>query len=247
MYVAIGVTAILSYLQIREGGADESSLLAFLNDHLAGKVVFWLILLGTISYIIWRMFESIRDPYNYGKSSKGLAIRFGVALSTIPDLLICLTAVQILSGASRVRIDAQPVELRQIVGSLLEHSSGELATIAVGVVVCTTAFVQFFYGITKGYNERMNISRFNSEVRWLTHFFAWVGYFARGIILGIIGYFFLKAGVEESAKYVVNTDKAFDFIGDNVGHLYFVLVAIGTICYGIFMFIQGLAYDADKD
>jgi hypothetical protein len=45
---------------------------------------------------------------------------------------------------------------------------------------------------------------------------------------------------------VVNTDKAFDFIGDDVGHLYFIMVAAGTICYGLFMFVFGWYYDTDK-
>lgn len=35
--------------------------------------------------------------------------------------------------------------------------------------------------------------------------------------------------------------------GDHVGHVYFILVAIGTICYGIFMLAHGMAYDAEKD
>lgn len=57
----------------------------------------------------------------------------------------------------------------------------------------------------------------------------------------------IKAGITENARYVVNTDKAFDFIGDHIGHVYFILVAIATTCYGLFMFIQGIAYDTDKD
>ena len=93
-----------------------------------------------------------------------------------------------------------------------------------------TALVQFFYGISKGYKERLNIDHFSKLTTWLTHFLAWFGYFSRGIILGIIGFFFIKAGILEDAQFVVNTDKAFDFIGDHVGHFYFIVVAAGTIC-----------------
>jgi hypothetical protein len=46
---------------------------------------------------------------------------------------------------------------------------------------------------------------------------------------------------------LVNTDKAFYFIGDDVGHAYFIIVAIGTICYGLFMFSFGVYYDSGKD
>jgi hypothetical protein len=93
----------------------------------------------------------------------------------------------------------------------------------------------------------VDIERFSSIFRNAVHILAWVGYAGRGIILGIIGFFFLKAGITENARYIVNTDKAFDFIGDHVGHVYFILVAIATICYGSFMFVQGIAYDTDKD
>jgi len=247
IYLGIGVIAILSYLKIKKGGADESSLLAFLHDHLIGKIFFWMILLGTVCYIIWRIFETIQDPYAYGNDAKGIAKRSGIAMSTIPDILIVFAAIQILAGTGNVQVDGQPLELRHTVDEMLQKRRGDWLIIAIGAVTCLTALVQFFYGINRGYKERLDIKPFSTSFRRGVHFLAWAGYLARGIIVGIIGFFFIKAGVKESARYVVNTDKAFDFIGDHVGHVYFILVAIGTICYGLFMFAQGRLYDADKD
>ena len=247
IYFGIGVIAILSYLQIKKGGADESSLLAFLHESFTGKIIFWAILLGTLCYVIWRIFESIKDPYGYGKSPKGIALRMGIAMSTVPDALIALTGVQILLGAGNIQLDGRPVELREMVASILEHSSGDVLVIVIGVIVCVSGFVQFFYGISRGYKERLDIDHFSANLKWLTHFLAWIGYLSRGIILSIIGFFFAKSGIARSSEYVVNTDKAFDFIGDNVGHLFFILVAIGTVGYGLFMAILGWFYDPDKD
>ncbi|RYF81878.1 MAG: DUF1206 domain-containing protein, partial [Chitinophagaceae bacterium] len=75
----------------------------------------------------------------------------------------------------------------------------------------------------------------------------YAGYLSRAIILGVIGFFFIKAAVKHNSAYVVNTDKAFDFVGDKVGHPWFILLAIGTISYGIYMFLLGLYYDIDAD
>ena len=247
IYVAIGVIAVLSFLRVRKGGADESSLLAILNDHVAGKILFWVILSGTVCYVAWRIFESIKDPYSYGKGLKGIALRSGIAMSTIPDALLAMSAVRILMGTGNIRTDGRPVELRQMVGELLQKTSGDVAIVAIGVVIFLSALVQFFYGITNGYKERLDIGHLSRDMKWLTHFLAWIGYGARGVILGIIGFFFIKAGLMKSSGYVVNTDKAFDFIGDHVGHLYFILLAIGTTGYGLFMFILGWFYDPDKD
>lgn len=124
---------------------------------------------------------------------------------------------------------------------------GNEAIMAAGVIMVLTALVQLWYGVTRGYKERLDIVRFSKKVRKTIHFLAWTGYFARSIIVGIIGYSFIKGAVEKSAHYIVNTDKAFDFIGDDVGHIFFILVAVGTIFYGLFMFALGITYDADKD
>jgi hypothetical protein len=247
MYVAIGVIAILSFLKIRHGGADESSLVALLNDFAIGKVFFWIILLGTVSYIIWRIYESIKDPYDYGNSTKGIVLRIGVALSTIPDALIAYCAILILLGKSKIPEDGQPEEQRRVVGSILERSWGDWFIIIIGSLVFVTAIVQLMYGITRGYKERMNMGHLSSGIKNFIHSLAWIGYLARAVILGIIGYFLIKAGSLGNSHYVVNNDKAFDFIGDHVGHVYFILIAIGTICYGVFMFALGVAYHAGKE
>lgn len=247
IYVGIGVIALLSFFQVKEGGADESSMLAYLNNYLLGKIIVWLILLGTISYIVWRIFETAKDPYGYGKDTKGIARRTGIALSTIADAFIAYSAIQVILGKGNIQEDGEPEEQRQMVGLLFHENWGDWLIISVGAVVVITALVQFFYGVNQGYRARLDIAHFSSGTKSLIHFLAWVGYLARGIILGIIGFFFIKAGFLENASYVVNTDKAFDFIGDDVGHLYFILVAIGTICYGLFMFALGVTYETNRD
>lgn len=246
IYTAIGIIAILSYLQIKEGGADEGSLLAFMYDYLTGKIFVWIVLMGTLSYIAWRIYEAIKDPYNYGKSWKGIMMRLGIGLSSIADVLIAYSAIMVIFGISSLQQDGQPTEEREMVGSMLQKNWGDVAIITMGVVIALTAIVQFHYGVTRGYKERLNIAHFGKSIRKLIHFLAWVGYLARGIIIGIIGFFFIKAGYLGDADDVVNTDKAFNFLGDHVNHLSFILVAIGTICYGFFMFFLGVTYDHDN-
>lgn len=247
IYSAIGVIAILSYLKIKDGGADEGSLLAFMYDYLAGKIFVWIILLGTLSYIAWRIIEAFKDPYNYGSSWKGIFRRLGIGLSSIADVFIAYSAIMVILGISGIQEDGQPEEQREMAGSMLSEGWGDIAIIALGSTIGITAIIQFYYGITRGYRERLNIKQFSKEIKKLIHILAWIGYTARGIIIGIIGFFFIKAGVVENPGFVVNTDKAFNFIGENVGHLQFILVAIGTICYGLFMFSLGITYDTDSD
>ena len=228
IYFSIGVIAILSFLRIKQGGADESSLVAFLNDYLAGRIFIWIILLGTVSYITWRIFESIQDPYKYGNAFKGMILRIGIALSTIPDMLIGYTAAQSLFGKKNMNEHGLPEEERQLVSSMME-SWGNWLIIVIGLIILLSALIQLIYGITKGYRERLDIESYSKTKRNLVYTLAFSGFFARGIIVGIIGFFAIKAGIEKDSSHIVNTDKAFDFIGDHVGHPWFIIVAAGTM------------------
>ena len=247
IYAAIGVIALLSFFKVRNGGADEGSMLALINDYIVGKIFIWVVLTGTLCYIIWRFYEAVTDPYGYGKKTAGIAKRAGICLSTVADMMIVNTAIRVLLKTAHIMLNGQPKEEQDKVASLLRESWGNEVIIVMGLLVIATAVMQLLYGVTKGYKERINIDRFSRSVQVFTHGLAWIGYIARGVILGIIGFFLAKAGFIQNANVVVNTDKACDFIGDHVGHLYFILVALGTICYGVFMFILGVAYDTDRD
>lgn len=245
IYGAIGVIAILSFMQLKEGGADESSLLEFLNDFLIGQILIGIILIGTVSFIVWRMYEAYKDPYQYGGDYVGIGRRIGIGLSSIADAFIAYSAIMVLFGTTGIREDGEPEEEREMVGDFLEMGLGEYLIIIFGVIVLLTAIVQFYYGVTNGYRERLDIGHFGATKKMLIHIIANIGYFARGIIIGIIGFFYIKAGFENDPNFVVNTDKAFDFLGD-LGGVFFIAVALGTICYALFMFAQAYTYDVDN-
>jgi hypothetical protein len=132
-----------------------------------------------------------------------------------------------------------------MVESMLEHG-WSVAIVLAGVVTVITALVQIGYAVLKGYVERMHFNRLKPWQQQAVHALAWIGHFARGAILSIVGISFIRAVVTKDATFVVNTDKAFDFIGDNIGHAAFIAVAVGTIFYGLFMFLFGAYYNTAK-
>lgn len=247
IYTAVGVLAMLSFFRIVDGGADEGSLVVLLDEYPIGKFLIGILLAGTLCYIIWRIYESINDPYNYGNKIKGLTIRTGIALSSLADGLLAYSIIRVLLHQGNIQQNGEPTEEREFVSSLLQIFFGQAFVITIGVALIITALLQLIYGITNGYKERMNSENFYPAIRKLIPPFAWIGFISRGVILGIVGIFYMKAGILKNEQYIINTDKAFDFIGDNIGHIYFIVVALGTICYGIFTFALGMAYDCDKD
>jgi hypothetical protein len=247
IYTAVGIIALLSFLKLKQGGADEGSFLVFLNQYIAGKVLIWIIMLGMVSYVIWRIYEVVRDPYGYGRDLKGRLKRTGIALSSFADVLIAWSAVGALLGSEEADKTGVPTAQRELAARMLDESWGKWALLVIGVLTCLTAIIQLWYLVSKAYRERLDIDHLALWRKRVIYVLAWAGHSARGIILGIMGFFLIKAFVTRNPEAVVNTDKAFDFLGDDVSHFSFIIVAIATICYGLFMFVFGAYYDTDKD
>ncbi len=247
IYTAIGIIAMLSLLRLKEGGASKNSLLAYVQDWPGGAVIIWAILVGMLCYIVWRIYESFRDPYHYGKGWKGLARRTGIGLSSLADALIAYSALVVLLGSANYSEHGSPEQKREMTANMLDYGWGKWLVVGLGVLIAVTAAVQLFYGITRGYRERLDIVKFSGKKKATIFFLGFTGYVARGVILGIIGFFFIKSGILRDSEYVVNTDKAFNFIGDHIGKIPFAIVAFGIICYGLFMFALGITYDLDND
>jgi hypothetical protein len=245
LYAGIGMIALLSFFKVRDGGADESSMLLVLNDSTLGKILIGLIITGTTCYVAWRIYEAVADPYDYGTSWRGIGKRAGIALSTIADAMVISAGVRVFLGLGEIQTDGQPLEERAMTKAMLDAGNDWLVVL-IGTIIFTTALVQLIYGFTKGYKERVDEHDFSPNAQKVFHALGLYGYGARGLILGIVGFFFIKAGWQHDSEVVVNTDKAFDFIGDHVGHALFIVTAIGTIAYGFFMFALGVTYKAER-
>jgi hypothetical protein len=77
---------------------------------------------------------------------------------------------------------------------------------------------------------------------------AWYGYSARGVILCVLAWFLFKGAISGNPRAVGDTDTAFDFIGGGaVGDSAFAIVALGTIAYGVFMYMNAWHYKFDSE
>lgn len=150
-------------------------------------------------------------------------------------------------GAANYSEHGSPEQKREMKANMLDYGWGKWLVVDLGVLIAITAAVQLFYGITRGNRERLDIVRFSGKKKTTIFFLGFTDYVARGVILGIIGFFFIKSGILRNSEYVVNTDKAFNFIGDHIGEIPFAIVTFGIICYGLFKFALGITYDLDND
>jgi hypothetical protein len=246
VYILIGVMALLSYMGHLRGKADEERLVDVILEIPLGEILISIMILGMIGYIIWRVYEAFTDPYEFGNSAKGISQRMGIGLSAVGYVVIVISAIQIVlkGGDSNTEEDQQ-----LLIAQILEWPLGAWLIGLLGTGLLFTGLIQLKYVWGGDYHQRIQYEKMPLWMDRSTHIVAWWGYIARGIILGVLGYFLVKAALNSDADEVGDTDSAFDFIGDSgaLGDVLFILIALGTVAYGLFMIINGYFYSFDKE
>ncbi len=227
IYGSIGVFAILSFFKLKNGGADENSFFVLLDKFVLGQILNWVIILGAVCFVIWRFYEAFGDPHKIGRDAKAILLRSGAAFSSVADGFIAISVLQARFSNQKAPVTGEPTQQRKMVADLLKTEWGRTVIIVIGVVLLITALVLIFYGLSKRFTDAINAGDFTKRWTYVMHGIAYAGYLSRGVIIGITGFFYLKTAIKKDNSYVVNTDKAFDFIGDHIGAVAFLLIATG--------------------
>jgi sulfur carrier protein ThiS len=130
-----------------------------------------------------------------------------------------------------------------LVAQVLAWPAGVWLVGAAGVVLVVVGVLQFVLLFRRGYTTEIDLEGRSPGLQRAIHALAWYGYTARGVILGVLGYFLLRSAWTHDPSQAGDTDTAFDFIGGGViGDSAFFVVAVGTIAYGLFMYANAKHY-----
>jgi hypothetical protein len=244
VYILLGSMAILSLFGRAEDDADEERALDYLLEYTLGEILVWVVLIGMVGYIIWRIFEAITDPYDFGNDLKGIAKRVGIGLTSVGYGLIAFSAWDVLNGGG----DDSEQEQQLMIARVLAWQVGPWLIGAVGVMTGIVGLFQFRFVATGAYKKWLRLEELSDTVKRIIQTLAWAGYLARGVILMVLGYFLLYGAIKKEPEEVGDTDTAFDFIGGGiVGDSAFFLVALGTVSYGIFMYVFSMRYKFERE
>jgi uncharacterized membrane protein YfcA len=148
-----------------------------------------------------------------------------------------VTAVKLLAGSGAGK--GGDDEATTWSARLLAHSYGQwlvglfgAALIVTGIVLAVRAFQQKFA-------EHLKTSELSPwQQRWLPTLGTF-GYFARGVVAGLVGVFFVKAAVTFDPKQATGVDGSLERLA-RASHGTWVLaaVALGLISFGLFSFVE---------
>nr|WKN37743.1 DUF1206 domain-containing protein [Tunicatimonas sp. TK19036] len=240
VYIILGVLTAMAAFGSGGQTAGKSDSLKFVYQQPFGKVLLAILALGLVSYTVWRFIQAIRDPENKGSDKEGIATRIGYVASGILYGIFAFEAIRMLFANGGSGSGGGGNQQEDLVSMLLGQPFGQILVGIVAVVFFGKAAYQIQRAVTGKYARKIQDSELDYRVKDTLRKAGFVGYIARGIVIAIIGYLFLRAAIEANPNQAGGTEQAFQFIqaSSTWGTILLGVIAIGLACYGVFMLVK---------
>ena len=238
-YIAAGLIHLLIgiiALRIATGGsgkADQSGALQQLAGGPGGRILLWACFLGCIAlalFLLSQVFFGVK--HLSGKDRTKERLKFG-GTAVVYAALGAAFGRYALGGTSDSGQSTQSAT-----ASVMSHPAGAVLLIAIGLGLLATGGYFAYSGVTKRFKK--NLSRLPSgEAGSAVVTLGRVGYVAKGVALAVLGFLLILATVRNNPEESTGLDGALKTLaGQPFGIWILGAVAVGLICYGLFLMVR---------
>jgi len=240
VYTITGILALNAAVGLGRSSEGKLGVIEFLEKQPFGKVLLGLMGIGLLCYAFWRFFQSIKNPENIDGDAKGTGKRIGFFLSGLVYAGLGAYAIYQIFGASSGGGGSK--------AGMIPREFLPYIFYAVAMGLALKSIFQLVKAYKGDFLSKFQLDTIsNISTRSIVKYVGYAGLVARGIIVGIVAYFFFNAASTASAEKVKGTKEAFSFLRQNSEGAWLVgLVAFGLICYGAYMFMMA-GYRRFKD
>ncbi|GGF00393.1 DUF1206 domain-containing protein [Hymenobacter cavernae] len=237
VYFLLGGLALLAATGIKGGQtADKQKAVLTIQALPLGRWLLGLVALGLAGYVIWRFVQAVRDTENNGSKPVGLAKRLGYAGSGVVYAALALYAGRAaLQGAPTS--SGGDTNRQTLVAKALALPLGEWLVGAAALATIGIGLYQIYRAYAGKFKKHVDSSSLSSEQKQIVERTGQAGYTARGIVLGILGYFLLQAALNSNSQEVHGTEGAFDLLS-SMGPAVLGIVALGLMAYGVYQIVR---------
>lgn len=220
-----------------EGEANQTGAISKIAQQQYGPTLLWLLAIGLFVYSAWRLVTVALPADN---DAKAWVTRIGYAVSAIVYVALGFTAISIArnpgkAGEAQQREDAK---VEQLTADVLGWTGGRWLVGLVGLVVLGIGVAFAWKGIGGSFAKQVE-NRSVGPVPWhVIKKMGVVGWIGRGAMMGLIGWFVLRAAIEFDPSEAHGLDESLRRVADEpLGTALVLVVAIGLLVYGAFCLV----------
>lgn len=207
-----------------------------------GQIMLGLIAIGLLGYSVWRFIQAFKDTEQKGDDAKGIIARIGFGISGLSYLAFTIYAATLIFGGSGGSgsggSGGSGGGKEFIVAKLLQQPFGQWLVGIVAAIIIIKGIIQIWKGFTGKFKQDVNDYEVDRRIQNIYDKGGKIGYISRGVVFGIIGFFFVKAAIQSDASEAGGTSEVFSWLNSQGGPWLMGLIALGLVGYGVFMFVK---------
>lgn len=226
-YAIIGILALK--LAVGSGGetTNQRGALMTIAEQPLGQALLIAMTVGLAGYALWRL---VRAAIGHGTQDRDTASqRLGGAASGLAYAGLCVTAVQILVGASSSGGTNSP---KKTTGGVLDWTGGTTIVATVGAILICIALYQGYVGVSRKFLEESKTWEMSELVKRAFTAIGVFGHLARMVVFGLVGYGLVRAAVNYDPNNAIGLDGALS----KVSHYSYGPVLLGIVATGLIGF-----------
>lgn len=241
VYILVGVLAAMAVFGLGGQNGGRKGALKTISAQPFGQILLGTVIIALLGYVVWRMIQAFRDPDGNGTDSEGIIKRSGFFISGLVYLFFAFSGLRMLlpnlgSGSGNGGSNSGGREL--LVAKVLQQPFGQWLVGIGAAIVIGKGIYQLYRAFSGKFKRTIKEEEMSEKERATFMRMGRIGYGARGIVLGVIGYFLIQAAIQADPGEAKGTEGAFDFLSTTGGPYLMGVVAIGLAVYGVFMFFK---------
>ena len=240
VYIMAGVLAIIVALKASGWStkstptanqeASPTGAIKTVAQSTGGPLLLWILAIGLFVYAAWRIVSALLPGT---ADAHGLAKRAGYFVSAVIYTTLGFSAIA-LSQSKATSPDGNQ-KVTDITAKIMSHTAGRLLVGVIGAVVAGVGVYRLMKGVKQDVGDELDLSGMNQQRARLTRKLGAIGEIGRGIGIGLIGFFLLRAAVKYNAAEATGLDGALRRLAtQSWGVLIVAIVGIGFLAYGLF-------------
>lgn len=210
--------------------ASPTGALDTVAHSTGGPLLLWVLALGMLLYAGWRVVSALLPG---GHDAKAWATRIGYLVSAVIYTTFAVTAISL--ARSRVSNVDGNATVSSTSGGVMQHGGGRLAIGVVGAVVIAVGLYRISKGVKQDVNDELDLAGLSAQRIVWTQRIGAVGEIGRGIGIGLVGFFLVRAAVTYDSSQATGLDGALRRLAtQSWGLIVVIAVGIGFAAYGVF-------------
>ena len=210
--------------------ASPTGALKTIAHMTGGALLMWALALGMLIYAAWRVVSALLPG---GSDAMAWIQRIGYIVSAVIYTTFALTAIA-LARSTPANPDGN-AKVTSLSDKIMVHSGGRIVIGVVGAIVIGAGIYRLVKGAREDVTDELDLSGLSHQRLTWTKRLGAIGEIGRGIGIGLIGFFLVRAAVTYEPSQATGLDGALRRLATQTwGLLLVVIIGVGFVAYGVF-------------